>query len=257
VSIPSSRHRKLGWKSLSVICLVLALGIAIALDRIQVARSVRSTPDASDQSARLMVSLLTRGEAEGRELPPELREQFGWKLKPGDMAPDFILPMIEEPGEIALNSFRGTPVVLAFGSMTCNLFCDDLSELYRLHRDYHDRAAFLFVYVTEAGHSLKGFEFLLEGREPDPETLRGREGRPRAPLPHRRGLVLQAVEKVHMKLPGVIDIDGTVEVAYDAFPRRLLVIDADGRVAIDLGKGVLVRWDFFRVEEWLKAHPKQ
>jgi len=257
LSTAPSRQRQLGGKTLATFCVILALGVAIALDRIQVARSVRSTADASDESAKLMMSLFTRGEVSGHELTPEMRAQFGWKFKPSDLAPDFTLPMINEPGEIALNSFRGQPVVLAFGSMTCNLFCDDLSKLHRLRREYSDRAAFLFVYVTEAGHSLEGFEFLLEGREPDPETLRGREGRPRAPLPHRRGLVLQAVEKVNLDLPGVIDVDGTVEAVYDAFPRRIVGVDAEGRVAVDLGKGVLVQWDFAPLEDWLRAQPKR
>ena len=41
------------------------------------------------------------------------------KLKVGDTAPDFTLPLLDHSGQVTLSSFRGTkPVVLVFGSYT-------------------------------------------------------------------------------------------------------------------------------------------
>jgi hypothetical protein len=40
-------------------------------------------------------------------------------LRPGDMAPDFRLPMLDQQQTVQLSSFRGSqPVVLVFGSYT-------------------------------------------------------------------------------------------------------------------------------------------
>jgi|SRR5579875_611961 len=40
-------------------------------------------------------------------------------LAPGDMAPDFTLPLLNHSGSVTLSSFRGAkPVVLIFGSYT-------------------------------------------------------------------------------------------------------------------------------------------
>ncbi len=51
--------------------------------------------------------------------PPARGERIPDKLKVGDVAPDFTLPLANGEGEIALHSFQGRkPVVLIFGSCT-------------------------------------------------------------------------------------------------------------------------------------------
>lgn len=251
--IPFPARRHWGLITVLLVGVILAVPFAVEVDRVRVARSVRSTPAGTGPTAHeLMSSLITRGEMPGSEVSPELRARFGWKLQLGEEAPDFVLPRIEQSGEVTLSSLRGKPVVLTFGSMTCDLFCSTIDEVQRLQRVYGDKATFLFINVTEAGHSIEGMEFLLEGRAPDPPTVKGREGRPRTPLEKRRPLLQRGMKQLKMTLPGVVDIDGRAEVAYDAFPRRLVVVDAQGRIAVDLGKGVLGEWDLAKVETWLK-----
>jgi len=59
-------------------------------------------------------------------------------------------------------------------------------------------------------------------------------------------------------MPGVIDPeDAPAEKAYDAFPLRLLVVDFDGRIAVDQGRGLPGDgdpWDFGAIERWLDGH---
>jgi hypothetical protein len=161
-------------------------------------------------------------------------------------APAFSLPAIGPPHEVSLAGLRGGPVVLVFGSLTCDVFCGHLPEIERLYRSYGDRAAFLFVCIREAGHRIDGLEFLLEDQGPR-----------RAPLPERRRRVARGVEKVGLSLPGVIDLDGAAEAAYHAFPLRLVVVDAEGKVELDLGVGVFTPWDLRGLEGWLKAQPRR
>jgi hypothetical protein len=43
----------------------------------------------------------------------------GGRLKPGDLAPDFLLPTLDRKNTVQLSSYRGSrPVVLVFGSYT-------------------------------------------------------------------------------------------------------------------------------------------
>lgn len=51
--------------------------------------------------------------------PPARGERQPDKLKVGDLAPDFTLPMVKVKGEVKLSSFRDKkPVVLIFASYT-------------------------------------------------------------------------------------------------------------------------------------------
>jgi hypothetical protein len=51
--------------------------------------------------------------------PPARGERIPDKLKVGDLAPDFTLPLASGQGEVSLKSYRGSkPVVLIFGSCT-------------------------------------------------------------------------------------------------------------------------------------------
>lgn len=51
--------------------------------------------------------------------PPMWKRARAGNLRPGDAAPDFILPTLDHRGTVQLSSFRGSrPVVLVFGSYT-------------------------------------------------------------------------------------------------------------------------------------------
>jgi hypothetical protein len=168
-------------------------------------------------------------------------------LEVGSPAPVFSLPKVRGGGEVSLSGFRGRPVVLVFGSFSCVVFYDRVAEIESLHRAYKDRAAFLFVNITEAGHRIPGLEFVI-----DPATPNGPD-----PLDDRRRRVDKALRQTNMTLPGVLDFEQAAEVAYDAYPTRLVAVGADGKVALDIGRGMSTRpWAIGELEEWLKTQPR-
>jgi hypothetical protein len=182
-------------------------------------------------------------------LPPDpfLINSASRRLAVGELAPDFTLPALTGALEVRLNSFRGhKPVVLIFGSFSCTVLCRHLEELVRLNRTYKDRAEFLFVNIAEAGHTITGLEFLIEGMKANSSL----------PLDVRRERTLRAMKLKGFDLPAVIDRDdAAVETAYEAFPVRLVVVGIDGEIALDLGNGALRDWDLGPLENWLKNHP--
>jgi thyroxine 5-deiodinase len=174
-----------------------------------------------------------------RGSPPRL--MLG-KLPEGTAAPDFTLPSLQDGREVRLSSFRGDrPVVLVFGSCSCDLFHNEIEDLERLYKAYKQHAAFVFVYIEEAAHFIPGLEFLVEDLPTSPCK--------------RRQLLRKAVALVKLTIPTVLDReDNRVEKAYRAFPLRLVVVGKDGRIARDLGNGVVRPWDLDKLETWLKAH---
>src|SRR5262249_22644249 len=68
----------------------------------------------------------------------------------GQLAPDFKLPTLAGLETIHLADFRGKkPVVLVFSSFGCDLYCRQAPAINALYREYGDRAAFFFVYLSE------------------------------------------------------------------------------------------------------------
>jgi hypothetical protein len=109
-----------------------------------------------------------------------------------------------------------------------------------LYRKYRGRAGFLFVAVREAGH-----------RNPELDFVRS-AGRSAG---QRRAALGRAANLVGLTIPCVLDTpDGRVMRAYKAFPRRLVVVDRRGRIALDLGIGLSWDWDLSRVARWLDDH---
>jgi hypothetical protein len=156
----------------------------------------------------------------------------------GGEAPDLVLPDIESNEPVSLASYRGRPIVLVFGSFTCDLFCKDAGKLERLYQKYKDRTSFLFVYVGEPDHKITDLESVFAGIDPGPAGRRERARRGRRAL----GLTI----------PTVLDSDDlTTMVAYDASPRRLVCVDPEGRIAFDAGKGTPRSWDFKAVDDFL------
>jgi peroxiredoxin len=158
-------------------------------------------------------------------------------------APEFSLPDHRDGHPVRLADFRGKrPVVLMFGSFSCDLFCNDLTRLEHLYEEHQDLAAFLFIHVKDAPHRIPELAEVFRDLEPTFEN-RGERAR-------------RAMEHFDLHFPCLIDTaDATVASAYRAWPRRLLIVDKDGHIALDEGNGLGgAGWDLSAVEKWLKDH---
>jgi hypothetical protein len=143
--------------------------------------------------------------------------------EPGDPAPDFALR--DTAGHSwNLRDLRGQPVVLIIGSATCPMTRGALPGLMGVHRDYADRAQWLFLYVREAhpGDRLREHEN-FEQKSEQAEYFRGAD---RVPWP-----VL------------VDDVEGTLHQRYGLLPNSVFLIDVEGRVAFrgDFSHGPTLR----------------
>ncbi len=148
----------------------------------------------------------------------------------GDAAPEFTLATHDKKEKVSLAQFRGRPVVLVFGSITCGPFRQRFGAIDALQKRYGDRAQFLLVYVREA-HPTGGWRMESNDKvgivADQPTEFDGR-----ADLAHKACSLLKAT------MPVLVDeIDDRVNDAYSAVPSRHYVIDADGKVAYKGGRG--------------------
>ena len=148
----------------------------------------------------------------------------------GDAAPEFTLLTHDRKEKVSLPQFRGRPVVLVFGSITCGPFRQRFGAIDALQKRYGDKAQFLLVYVREA-HPTAGWRMESNDRvgivADQPTEFDGR-----ADLAHRACSLLKAT------MPVLVDeIDDRVNEAYSAVPSRHYVIDAEGKVAYKGGRG--------------------
>lgn len=132
--------------------------------------------------------------------------------KPGERAPDFEARTIE--GEkIRLSDYRGTNVVLTFGSATCPLTAASIGGLNDLYADYSkDGIEFLFVYVREA-HPGED----LPAHHTSADKVRAAE-------------LFRAAEKVEMPIL-LDDLGGRIHRKYGKAPNPTYLIDRSGRIA--------------------------
>jgi hypothetical protein len=166
------------------------------------------------------------------------------KLALRSQAPDFALPRVGEGPLVRLGALRAQkPVVLIFSSFTCDVFCDRLADLESFYQRYRDRTEFLLVVVKEANHSIPGLEFLLKAENPTPVQ--------------RRRLLARALELKKVTIPTVMDDENrTVEKTYFGWPYRVVVVDADGKIDLDLPFWARPQGgpDLERLQMWLKDH---
>jgi hypothetical protein len=220
---------------LLAVCLAVAAGAAFALDRYLVAK--RRQEIAAEIPAPNRSSLSA----------PSILDWTPTLLTPGQAAPRFTLVDMRTGGRISLDDYRGRrPVVLLLGSFGCNVYCGQVRNLIRLHETYKDRAAFLFIAITDAGHPDPEMAAVLAG-EPHPE-----KDTPEA----RVRLIRKGLEHYKVPFPCLLDEDRKVESAYEAFPQRLVIVGADGLVVFDGGwgsKGGPSNWDLEEVEEHLRS----
>jgi hypothetical protein len=137
----------------------------------------------------------------------------------GKPAPGFTLPDIRTGEPVSLVDNHGhKPTVLIFGSFGCDLFCGQIDDVLRLHRQYKDQVRFLFVYVRDANHTNPELDDFLRARPAKDRSSR-----------IRGGLGFYAID-----MPCLLDGDDRqIERMYSAYPERLFIIDRAGMVYWD------------------------
>jgi hypothetical protein len=153
------------------------------------------------------------------------------RLTAGAAAPDLTLRTLSGETAGRLSDFQGRPVVLVFGSFSCNLFDQEAPGLERLYQAYKDRVIFLMVNIGEAGHPRPCLE---EAFGPHRQTA---SSSGRAPA-----WVEVAKHQLRVTLPIYWVVEPAELTAYHPWPLRLVLIGADGRVARDAGLGIWQDW---------------
>lgn len=214
-SIMRIRSRK------TLLCLSLSLGAAIAgavlleqflfLRKMSMTANVSWTPDASSTIQEKLAVLSSR---EVNDLPV------------GGLAPDLLLPNLRQPGQIHLAElWSQKPLVLIFGSFSCDVFDELMRPMQALHETYQDRMEFLIVCIREAGHKNVSARFLYEKVDLQNETIDNREQRS-----------CRAADYLHITIPMASDReDRKAEMAYLAFPMRIVVVDTGGNIPLNAG----------------------
>ena len=124
------------------------------------------------------------------------------------------------------------PVVLVFGSYTCPQFRGASEALNTLVAKYAGQMRFLLVYIREA-HGSGAWE----------STINERDGiilPPAKDIAEKKAHADTCARKLHLKFASTVDgMDGKIEAAYDAWPSRVYVVGADGRVTFNSRLGEL------------------
>jgi hypothetical protein len=115
-----------------------------------------------------------------------------------------------------------------------------------MFQTYKDRAAFLFVYISEA-HPADGWQMPINEKQGivfDQPTSHSQ----------RRGIAEKCCAKLKLTIPCVVDtMDNKVDRLYAGWPERLYVIDRDGRIAYAGGEGPF-GYKPEEVEKWLRKN---
>ncbi len=132
-----------------------------------------------------------------------------------------------------------------------------MRELQRAHGGH---AAFLFIHIKEAGHRISELTSVYRDAALDASSPADRPRR-----------IARAMQHYGLTFPCLLDTeDGRVRRAYGAWPERLVIVDRDGRIALDAGAGLTLplglrpgavapglpptHWDFDAIDGWLRDH---
>ena len=161
----------------------------------------------------------------------------------GDLAPDFTLPDTLGSQVTGLSQFRGrSPVVLVLGSYSCPNLRASAATLQDAYRKYHERIAFLLVYIREA-HPETGWQSTRNERD-------GVQTREADSLEERASSATACTRSLHLPFTTLVDsLDNSTEAAYHAWPSRAFVVDKAGRIVYSTR---LTQLDF-RPEDFQKA----
>jgi hypothetical protein len=117
-----------------------------------------------------------------------------------------------------------------------------LGRLRQLCEQYKRRVAFLFVQIDDAPHEQPSR--LLDAYR--------KAGLERATEHNRTGRLCLAAEVMELPFPCLLDTpDARTETLYQAWPERLLIVDTNGRIALDCGRGLASGWNFREAENCL------
>jgi hypothetical protein len=205
----------------TLLCLSLSLGAAIAgailLEQFLFQRKMTmianesSTQDASWAYQKMLAMHSSR---DVNDLPA------------GGLAPDLLLPNLRQPGQIHLAElWSQKPLVLVFGSFSCDIFDELLRPMQALYETYQDRMEFQIVCIREAGHENVSARFLYEQVDLENETIDNRDQRS-----------CRAADYLHITMPMAGDReDRKAELAYQGFPTRIVVVDTGGKIVLNAG----------------------
>jgi hypothetical protein len=161
----------------------------------------------------------------------------------GEEAEDFTLPDVRTGEPVQLQGLLKRPLVLIFGSYDCEVFSAEAGEVEALYQQYKDRIPFLFVQVAAPGHLARE---LKEIPGDSPSASAPRLGRARA-----------ALQALNLTMPSVLDTqDQEVQVAYEAYPKRMVLVEPSGKIVADSGRGMPTGWNFGRFEAELNAYQR-
>jgi len=147
------------------------------------------------------------------------------KLAVGQEAPDFDLATRDGGSRVRLSALRGSrPVVLIFGSYTCPPFRREMPEVSKVYADYKERAAFYFVYIEEA-HAHDVWPLVSNAKEKIVFGTARDAG-------ERVSVAGLCAKELKVEFPILVDdMQNGVADAYTAWPTRMYVVDASGKIA--------------------------
>jgi thiol-disulfide isomerase/thioredoxin len=147
------------------------------------------------------------------------------RLAVGQEAPDFDLATKDGASRVRLSSLRGGhPVVLVFGSYTCPPFRREMPAVGKLYADYKERAAFYFVYIEEA-HAHDVWPLVSNAKEKIVFAAARDAG-------ERVGVAALCAKELKVEFPILVDdMQNGVADLYTAWPTRMYVVDANGKIA--------------------------
>ena len=147
------------------------------------------------------------------------------KLAVGQEAPDFDLATRDGSSRVRLSSLRGgPPVVLVFGSYTCPPFRREMPAVRKVYAEYKERAAFYFVYIEEA-HAHDVWPLVSNAKANIVFGTARDAG-------ERVGVAGLCAKELKVEFPILVDDmqNGAADL-YTAWPTRMYVVDANGKIA--------------------------
>lgn len=150
---------------------------------------------------------------------------------PGETAPDFELTTQDGTRTIRLKDWVGKkPVVLIFGNFTCGPFRRTYPDFDEIGQRYKDQAYFFGVYVREA-HPDDGW--VMESN-----TKLGVKLKQPASFDERKAVAVTCASQLKYSIPLLVDtMDDRVGNLYSGMPARAYVLDVDGKVTYQGGRG--------------------
>ena len=170
---------------------------------------------------------------EGEFYAPAARAEFDPEiLKIGDHVPDFTLDRYDKKGAVTLSDFEGKkPVVLVFGSITCQPFRQKVAQVSPIYQKYKDKAEFFMIYIREA-HPESVLTVEEDGKDVLKKFVQSND------FSTRVANAAACYNLLDLPYPIVVDKeDNKVKEAWSGWPIRLMVVDTKGKLVFDGGRG--------------------